>query len=115
VDYLHQIPHQSIHAIYLKKVKDIGWSLKEDTKITPCWFKQNMDYFKFYGRDIETVLAKTKIAHSRRVFCKSEDEKTKITLTDLENGFQTYINNSEVKKRKENEYLRRQIHNSIYC
>jgi SpoVK/Ycf46/Vps4 family AAA+-type ATPase len=106
---------EDLYQIFLKKVKDIGWSLKEDTKITPCWFKQNMDYFKFYGRDIETVLAKTKIAHSRRVFCKSEDEKTKITLTDLENGFQTYINNSEVKKRKENEYLRRQIHNSIYC
>jgi ATP-dependent 26S proteasome regulatory subunit len=106
---------EDLYQIFLKKVKDIGWSLKEDEKITPEWFKGNIDYFKFYGRDIETILAKTKIAHSRRVFCKSESEKTKITLTDLENGFQTYINNSEVKKRKENEYLRRQIHNSIYC
>ena len=27
-----------------------------------------MDFFKFYGRDIETLLAKVKIALGRRVF-----------------------------------------------
>jgi SpoVK/Ycf46/Vps4 family AAA+-type ATPase len=107
--------HDDLHKIFLKKITDIGWELDDSSNISSDWFKKNKDYFRFYGRDIETLLSKTKIAHSRRVFCKSESEKTKITLTDLENGFQTYINNSEVKKRKENEYLRRQIHNSIYC
>ena len=42
-----------------------------------------MDYFKFYGRDIETLLAKTKIAHGRRVFCLKSEEKTIITLKDF--------------------------------
>ena len=32
------------------------------------WFESKMDYFKYYGRDMETLLAKTKIAHSKRVF-----------------------------------------------
>ena len=65
-------------------VNDIGWSLEENSKITIEWFKKNYDYFKFYGRDIETILAKTKIAHSRRVFCKLENEKRKINLKDLD-------------------------------
>ena len=33
-------------------------------------------------KDIETVLAKTKIAHSRRVFCEPENENKKINLKD---------------------------------
>jgi hypothetical protein len=66
------------------------------------WFEKNLDYFKFYGRDIETLLSKVKIAHSRRIFCKSDDEKAKITFKDLEKGLQLYLKNEEVKNRKEN-------------
>ena len=33
----------------------------------------------FYGRDIETLLAKIKIAHGRRVFCLPDDKKKKIS------------------------------------
>ena len=46
-----------------------------------------MDNFTFYGRDIETLLAKVKIAHGRRVFCLSLEKKTIINLKDLNNGF----------------------------
>lgn len=106
---------QDLYEIFLKKVKDAGWEVDENTKIQPEWFKTNMEYFKFYGRDIETILSKTKIAHSRRVFCKPDEVKKKITMDDLENGFQKYISNSEVKKRKESEYLKKQIYGSMYC
>jgi hypothetical protein len=58
-----------------------------------------MKYFKFFGRDMETLFTKTKIAHSRRVFCKPEEMKTKITMKDLENGFEIFIKNEEVKNR----------------
>ena len=37
--------------------------------------KKKMDYFKFFGRDIETLLAKIKIAHGRRVFCLEDKKK----------------------------------------
>ena len=59
-----------------------------------------MDYFKYYGRDMETLFCKTKIAHSRRVFCKPKEDKTKITLKDLEKGLEVYLQNEEVKDRK---------------
>jgi len=60
-----------------------------------------MDYFKFYGRDIETLLAKIKIAHGRRVFCLSKDKKLIITLKDINKGFEMFIDNNEVKSRKD--------------
>lgn len=90
--------------IFKKKVNDAGWKLKED--ISEKWFEKHKDVFKFYGRDMETLLSKVKIAHSRRMFCKSIDEKTKITLTDLDNGMKIFMTNDEVKKReKHKDYI----------
>jgi len=60
-----------------------------------------MDYFKFYGRDIETLLAKIKIAHGRRVFCLPEDKKKNINLKDMKKGFDMFLDNNEVKNRKD--------------
>ena len=68
-----------------------------------------MDYFKFFGRDMETLLAKTKIAHSKRVFCKPENEKRKIILADLNKGFEIYLKNDDVKNRKESQNLNKSL------
>ena len=89
---------EELKSIFEKKVKDSGWSLNDTIKIS--WFENNMDYFKYYGRDMETLFCKTKIAHSRRVFCKPKEDKTKITLKDLEKGLEVYLQNEEVKDRK---------------
>ena len=98
-----------LYKIFLKKVNDIGWVILEDSKINVEWFKKNMDYFKFFGRDMETLLAKTKIAHSKRVFCKPETEKKKINLADLNKGFEIYLKNDDVKNRKENETFQKSL------
>jgi len=88
---------EDLRDIFVKKVGDMGWSVCEELKVE--WFEKNMKYFKFFGRDMETLFTKTKIAHSRRVFCKPEEMKTKITMKDLENGFEIFIKNEEVKNR----------------
>jgi SpoVK/Ycf46/Vps4 family AAA+-type ATPase len=104
---------EELHNIFLKKVKEVKWEVAEEEssnkKITKAWFEKNLDYFKFFGRDIETLLAKTKIVHARRVFCKPQDEKMKLTLSDLDKGFELYLKNDEVKKRKELENLKNVI------
>ena len=105
---------EDLYKIFIKKVNDIGWELHKESKITSDFFKKNYDYFRFFGRDIETVLAKTKIVHSKRVFCKHNSEKKKITLKDLEKGFELYLNNDDIKNRKNNDYMKKQIYNSIY-
>lgn len=73
-----------------------------------------MDYFKFYGRDIETVLAKTKIAHSKRIFCRPESEKKKINLNDLDKGFEIYLKNDDVKNRKDDKEFKKQLYSTLY-
>jgi SpoVK/Ycf46/Vps4 family AAA+-type ATPase len=102
-----------LYNIFLKKVKDIGWEL-DTTNITVDWFKKNKEYFRFYGRDIESILAKTKIAHGRRVFCKSENEKKKIILQDLEKGFEIYLNNEDIKNKKNENELKKYLNYTLY-
>ena len=63
-----------------------------------------MIYFKYFGRDVEILFSKIKIAHSRRVFCLDANEKTKIIMDDLSKGFELYLQNDEIKNRKEQDY-----------
>ena len=65
--------------------------------LTENWFESKMKNLKYYGRDMETLFSKIKIAHSRRVFCKPKNEKTIITLTDMDDGFKTYLENGSSK------------------
>ena len=105
---------EDLYKIFLKKVNDIGWEIEENSKINAEWFKKNKDYFRFFGRDIEILLSKTKIAHSRRVFCKPEIDKKKLNLKDLDKGFEIYLKNDDIKSKKEEEELKRYIYNTIY-
>jgi len=84
--------------IYEKKVQDCGWQLHEPVRAD--WFESNMCYFKCYGRDMETLLSRAKIAHGRRVFCSSS-EKRWLTHADLEKGMTIFVSNEEVKQRKD--------------
>ena len=87
-----------LSKIYEKKVQDCGWQLHEPVRTD--WFESNMCYFKCYGRDMETLLSRAKIAHGRRVFCAPDSEKTRLTRADLEKGMTMFISNEEVKQRK---------------
>jgi SpoVK/Ycf46/Vps4 family AAA+-type ATPase len=105
---------EDLHKIFLKKVKDIGWEIEDNSNINAEWFKKNKEYFRFYGRDIETLLTKTKICHSRRVFCKPESDKKRLKLIDLDKGLQMYLNNDDIKKRKDAEEFNRNLYHTLY-
>jgi len=92
-----------LNKIFQKKINDAGWSLKEE--IPDKWFEPKMDTFTCYGRDMETLLSKTKIAHGRRVFCKPKDEKMKITMKDITKGYDMFIDNNEVKDRNKKNFI----------
>ena len=60
-----------------------------------------MDSFKSYGRDIETLFSKIKIAHSKRVFCLDASLRKKLTVKDMDKGLDIYLKNqSESEKEK---------------
>ena len=105
---------EDLYNIFLKKVSDIDWKIEENSKITCEWFKKNKEYFPFYGRDVEAILAKTKIAHSRRVFCKPDDDKKRLTLKDLDAGFAVYLRNDDVKNRKNDAEMKKLLYNTLY-
>tara|TARA_B100001142_G_scaffold147731_1_gene148627 strand:+ start:5069 stop:6463 length:1395 start_codon:yes stop_codon:yes gene_type:complete len=100
--------HKELYLIFIKKVKDIQWNI--DNKINNNWFQDKMEYFKYYGRDMETLLAKVKIAHSKRVFCLDNSHKKHINIKDMNNGFDLFINNDEVKNRNKSSFL-----SHMYC
>jgi AAA+ superfamily predicted ATPase len=105
--------HKELLQIFEKKIKEAGWDVKEP--LEDGWFEKNKPYFKYYGRDMETLFSKVKIAHSRRVFCLAKEEKTKINKADLEKGFDMYKKmGSSEKVMKEQERLK-QIYSTIYC
>jgi SpoVK/Ycf46/Vps4 family AAA+-type ATPase len=105
---------EDLYNIFLKKVSDIDWKIEENSKITGEWFKKNKEYFPFYGRDVEAIVAKTKIAHSRRVFCKPEDDKKRLNLKDLDTGFAVYLRNDDVKNRKNEAEMKKLLYNTLY-
>lgn len=99
--------------IFRKKITEAGWSY-EDNALDAKWFEDNKDYFKYYGRDMETLFAKVKISHSRRVFCLPKDKKTIVSMKDMEKGLELFLNNDEVKKRKERKDIIDRLHYSMY-
>ena len=105
---------EDLYNIFVKKVNEIGWCFHEDSNINSLWFKKNLKSFAFYGRDIETLLSKIKIMHSKRVFCKDESEKKKLVLKDLEKGFELYLKNDEIKNREEKEEFQKYLSYTLY-
>lgn len=104
---------EELRLILEKKIGDAKWSA-ERKALTDEWFIKNKVYFQFYGRDMETLFSKIKIAHSRRVFCLPEDKKTVVTLKDVESGMEMFLQNEEVKKRGEVDEFRRNLFNTMY-
>ena len=96
---------EDLKNIFMKKVHDIKWTFDDELKTS--FFEANMEKFPYYGRDMEILLLKTKIAHGRRVFCKSAEEKTRLKLVDLEKGFELF-KKYNIKNEKEKEKEERQ-------
>ena len=59
--------------IFKKQVIDNQWKI-DDEDLKDEWFESKMATFKHYGRDMETLFSKVKIAHGRRIFCKLDCE-----------------------------------------
>jgi SpoVK/Ycf46/Vps4 family AAA+-type ATPase len=104
---------EDLYNIFLKKINDSGWHLSENSEIDVKWFNKNRTIFKFYGRDIETLFAKTKISHSRRVFCLDTSVKKYLTIKDLDKGLELYLKNEETSE-KERENKMHKIITSMY-
>lgn len=88
---------KELKQIFCKKINEGGWNYKH-TDIKDNWFEERKKDFKSFGRDMETLFSKVKIAHSKRVFCLPKREKKYIRIVDLENGFKAFQKHKDIKK-----------------
>lgn len=85
---------EELFDIFVKKVFDSGWSIVENDTVTGEVFRNNIDLFKHYGRDMETLFTRTKMAHSRRVFGLETSNRSRLTLEDIQMGLDHFCNNA---------------------
>lgn len=95
---------KELMSIFKKKVREQEWAFENEDNIKEKWFNEKKSKFKGYGRDMELLLLYVKIAHGKRIYGKSKDLRKKISLDDLNNGFNTFEKNKNVKT--EPEYLK---------
>ena len=90
--------------IFKNKITAIGWTHNIQDGVGEDWFKRKYADFPAFGRDIETLIFKVKIAHSRRLYGKAEQMDLKmIVITDLDAGFLQFkesMKNSTVYSEK---------------
>jgi chromosomal replication initiation ATPase DnaA len=100
---INEYTSEELKDIFIKKVNDNGWTISDEIKCKI--FEDNKLLFKSFGRDIENFFSKIKIAHSRRVFCLEDGEKTKITFRDIEKGLELFKNNNDDKEKDDNKII----------
>jgi hypothetical protein len=90
--------HIELQQIFENKLYNDKWSLEfkdtnntNDIKEFTNFFKLNIKHFPNFGGDIETLILKCKIAHSKRILFLHEKFKKKLNLSDIYNGFNNFI------------------------
>ena len=81
--------------------RESEWSLENDNVITDEFFEKNKDMFEFFGGSIELYIHSIKIAHAKRVLMLAPDKRFILTKEDIDIGFEAYVKNNEIKKKKE--------------
>lgn len=90
-------PHE-MYLIFQKFINESdGWSLV-DQSIDAMFFQTNKDAFPSYGGDLKVFFDNCKIAHARRTFIMPPEHWKKLTLDDINKGFELYKINKEVGK-----------------
>jgi SpoVK/Ycf46/Vps4 family AAA+-type ATPase len=82
--------------IFIKKIKENNWSLESD--IPNQWFDKKLKTFMHYGRDMEALFTYTKISHGRRIYGKSLEHRKKLSIDDLDKGYEIFMKNKKIKE-----------------
>ncbi len=78
--------------IFKRIIRENKWDIEIGEKKLSGWFSRHHKSFTYFGRDMEDLFSKVKIAHSRRVFTiEDPTRKKKIQMEDLEEGFQSFL------------------------
>jgi ATP-dependent Clp protease ATP-binding subunit ClpA len=87
-----------LKQIFIKKVHELNWNITDDA-IDENFIDKNRHYFKFNGGDMEVLLTKCKIAHSKNLLKFKDKIKKLLTKEDIDYGFKIYLENPSISDR----------------
>lgn len=77
-----------VWQIFKKKVGDSGWTHSISESVGEDWFRRRYKDLPGFGRDIDALFFKVKIAHSRRMYGAADLTMVKnVSVVDLDAGF----------------------------
>lgn len=77
-----------VWQIFKKKVCDSGWTHSISESVGEDWFRRRYKDLPGFGRDIDALFFKVKIAHSRRMYGAADLAMVKnVLVVDLDAGF----------------------------
>jgi SpoVK/Ycf46/Vps4 family AAA+-type ATPase len=104
---IEKYDYRELTDIFIKKVNDSKWKLDNilfNKKYNLYDFiKKNINHFKYFGGDIETLFFNCKICHSVRIFGKDPKLRKIITFSDIENAFSKFISHKNSSKSIDNQ------------
>lgn len=100
-----------LNLIFQKKINDYGWKFVEED-LKDKIFEDNKDCFKFFGRDIENLFSKCKLAHAKRVLFELPSAKKIINKDDIKKGLELYLNETQtdLEERRELERIQKSLY-----
>jgi SpoVK/Ycf46/Vps4 family AAA+-type ATPase len=102
---------KELSSIFRKMVKDSTWELDVKEEELDEFITKNLKEFENFGGDMETLLFRTKITHSKRVFGKHPRNKKKITMEDILSAFKLFVSH---KKKDTSFQLSEEVLRNIY-
>lgn len=84
---------EELMEIFKIKVFNDQWSFDNNLNRTELskFFFEKYQTFKYYGRDMETLLFHTKVAHCNRAFFEPKESFRKITMADIYAGYNRFL------------------------
>jgi SpoVK/Ycf46/Vps4 family AAA+-type ATPase len=90
---IKEYSYEELSRILMKKIVEYDyWILEFEQNDLNKLIKENFKYFENQGGDMETLFLNLKIIHNKRVFLLPVIEKTKLTIKDISNSINKFIN-----------------------
>jgi Holliday junction resolvasome RuvABC ATP-dependent DNA helicase subunit len=99
--WVHKIEEYSsmeLAEIFLKMVGEINWEISLEKQEVANVLKENKEYFKNAGGDIETFLSKCKIVHAKRIIGLDKVHKFVLIREDIDNGIKLVKKHKKISK-----------------
>ena len=98
VHRIQEYSHTDLARIFIKMVYKIKWEVLPEEQEIATVIQSNKELFLYAGGDIENMLTKCKMAHSKRVFSLDKKHKFVLTIEDLENAIISVKKNKKPEK-----------------